>query len=100
MFQCDVICAKDISDYNTSNMANCGKSNVTIRPTPIQTFYASQSIFITRVSLGTGFLGKILIEKLLRSCPDVSKIYLMVCSKKNKSAATRLDEIFETPSSE
>ncbi|XP_014480111.1 PREDICTED: putative fatty acyl-CoA reductase CG5065, partial [Dinoponera quadriceps] len=75
-------------------MAHCGNSNVTIRQTPIQAFYAGQSIFITG---GTGFLVKILIEKLLRSCPNVSKMCLMVCSKKNKSAATRLDEIFESP---
>ncbi|XP_014484801.1 PREDICTED: putative fatty acyl-CoA reductase CG5065 [Dinoponera quadriceps] len=94
MFLCYVTCAKDISDYNQSNMAHCGDSNVTIRQTPIQAFYAGQSIFITG---GTGFLGKILIEKLLRSCPDVSKIYVMVRSKKDKSAATRLDEIFESP---
>ncbi|XP_014486227.1 PREDICTED: putative fatty acyl-CoA reductase CG5065 isoform X2 [Dinoponera quadriceps] len=36
-----------------------------------------------------GVLGNILIEKLLQSCPDVSKIYLMVCSKK-KTRAPRL----------
>ncbi|XP_014485912.1 PREDICTED: putative fatty acyl-CoA reductase CG5065, partial [Dinoponera quadriceps] len=34
---------------------------------------------------------------LLRSCPDVSKIFIMMRSKKNKSASTRLDEIFKSP---
>ncbi|XP_032679654.1 putative fatty acyl-CoA reductase CG5065 [Odontomachus brunneus] len=64
-----------------------------IQGTPIQTFYANQSIFITD---GIGFLGKILIEKLLRGCPNISKIYVMIRSKKNKSATSRLAEIFES----
>ncbi|XP_011696475.1 PREDICTED: putative fatty acyl-CoA reductase CG5065 isoform X2 [Wasmannia auropunctata] len=64
-----------------------------IHKTSIQDFYAGQSIFITG---GTGFLGKILVEKLLRSCPDISTIYLLVRSKKGKSPESRLDEIFES----
>lgn len=31
---------------------------------------------------GTGFLGKAIVEKLLRSCPNLSKIYLLVREKK------------------
>ncbi|XP_036147070.1 fatty acyl-CoA reductase wat [Monomorium pharaonis] len=64
------------------------------RRTPIQNFYAGQSIFITG---GTGFLGKVLIEKLLRSCADISTIYLLIRSKKDKCPNSRLDEIFEKP---
>ncbi|EGI66348.1 Putative fatty acyl-CoA reductase [Acromyrmex echinatior] len=62
--------------------------------TPIQNFYASQTIFITE---GTGFLGKMLIEKLLRSCPDISMIYVMVRSQKDKSPENLLDEMLEDP---
>ncbi|TGZ35771.1 fatty acyl-CoA reductase wat-like [Temnothorax longispinosus] len=64
------------------------------RRTPIQTFYAGLAIFITG---GTGFVGKILTEKLLRSCPDISTIYLLIRSKKDKSPESRLDEMFEKP---
>ncbi|EGI66350.1 Putative fatty acyl-CoA reductase [Acromyrmex echinatior] len=62
--------------------------------TPIQDFYADTTIFITG---GTGFLGKMLIEKLLRSCPDISMIYVMIRSQKDKSPENRLDEMLESP---
>ncbi|XP_024868018.1 fatty acyl-CoA reductase wat-like isoform X3 [Temnothorax curvispinosus] len=61
--------------------------------TPIQNFYAGQSIFITGC---TGFLGQILIEKLLRSCPDISTMYLLIRSKKDKSPESRLNEMFKS----
>ncbi|KAG5343876.1 FACR1 reductase, partial [Acromyrmex heyeri] len=38
-----------------------------------------------------------LIEKLLRSCPDISMIYVMIRSQKDKSPENRLDEMFESP---
>ncbi|XP_032686177.1 putative fatty acyl-CoA reductase CG5065 isoform X2 [Odontomachus brunneus] len=75
-------------------MVHYENNNIKIQETPIQIFYANQSIFITG---GTGFLGKVLIEKLLRSCPDISKVYMMIRSKKNNSAMSRLDEIFRSP---
>lgn len=59
--------------------------------TPVQEFYKDAKIFVTG---GTGFLGKILIEKLLRSCP-VSTIYVLIRSKKGKDSAARLNTIFE-----
>ncbi|KAJ8919910.1 hypothetical protein NQ315_006439 [Exocentrus adspersus] len=61
-------------------------------PTPIQRFYDKATIFLTG---GTGFLGILLLEKLLVSCPGISKIYMLVRPKKGKSVQTRLDELFE-----
>ncbi|XP_034951190.1 fatty acyl-CoA reductase wat-like [Chelonus insularis] len=62
--------------------------------TPIQEFYAGQSIFITG---GTGFLGKLIIEKLLRSCSNLSVIYLLVRPKKGKDTHQRTEELFDDP---
>ncbi|XP_044763926.1 fatty acyl-CoA reductase wat-like isoform X2 [Coccinella septempunctata] len=57
----------------------------------ILNFYENANVFITG---GTGFLGKILIEKLLRST-SVSTLYLLVRPKKGKDVETRIKNIFE-----
>lgn len=62
--------------------------------TPVQEFYRGQSIFITG---GTGFMGKLLIEKLLRSCPGIASIYLLMRPKKGKDVHQRAEEIFDDP---
>lgn len=43
---------------------------------------------------GSGFLGKVLIEKLLRSCSQIDKIYILIRQKKGKEPKQRLEEIF------
>lgn len=40
-----------------------------------------------------GFMGKVLIEKLLRSCPDLNRIFVLIRSKKNKTPEQRLEEL-------
>lgn len=55
----------------------------------MQQFYQNKSIFVTG---GSGFLGKIVIEKLLRSC-QVDTIYVLIRSKKGKDIATRIEDI-------
>ena len=67
-------------------------SPVNEKLSPIQEFYNGQSIFITG---GTGFMGKLLIEKLLRTCPGVTSIYLLVRPKKGKDVHQRTEEIFD-----
>ncbi|KAJ0182878.1 hypothetical protein K1T71_000854 [Dendrolimus kikuchii] len=60
--------------------------------TEIQQFYKDQCVFVTG---GTGFLGKVLIEKILRSCGEVDTIYVLIRSKKGKDAAARLHELLD-----
>nr|XP_014092579.2 putative fatty acyl-CoA reductase CG5065 [Bactrocera oleae] len=55
-------------------------------------WYAGKSILITGA---TGFMGKVLVEKLLRSCPDVKKIYLLIRSKKGVDPLIRKDQFFK-----
>lgn len=56
----------------------------------IPSFYYGRSIFITGV---TGFLGTVLIEKLLRSCTGIQEIFLLIRPKKNASINERLQEL-------
>lgn len=60
----------------------------------IPEFYAGQKIFVTG---GSGFMGKVLIEKLLRSCPDIKTIYVLLRPKKGKSIEERLEAITNLP---
>ncbi|KAL7616493.1 fatty acyl-CoA reductase 2, chloroplastic [Lactuca sativa] len=49
------------------------------------------------VTGATGFLGKVFIEKILRTVPDVGKIYLLIKAKDMDSAMERLNnEIINT----
>lgn len=58
----------------------------------VQEFYRNATVFITG---GTGFMGKMLIEKLCRSCPNLRHIYLLIRNKKGLSVSERLDAIFD-----
>lgn len=65
-----------------------------IAPDRIAQIFAGQKILITG---GTGFLGKVLLEKLLRHIPDIAHIYLLIRLKKGKDPKHRLEEIFNSP---
>uniref|UniRef100_A0A1I8M430 Fatty acyl-CoA reductase n=1 Tax=Musca domestica TaxID=7370 RepID=A0A1I8M430_MUSDO len=54
---------------------------------------AGRAIFLTGA---TGYLGKALVEKLLRSCSDLKKIYLLMRPKKGKSPEERLKELVDS----
>ena len=64
-------------------------------PLTIPTFYEGKNIFL---SGATGFLGKVCLEKILRSLPDVKTIFLLIRTSPGKSPSARLkDEILTSP---
>lgn len=58
-------------------------------PSPMQQFYQNRTVFLTG---GTGFLGKVIMEKLLRTC-HIDTIYVLIRSKKGKDIATRIEDL-------
>lgn len=56
---------------------------------PVSKFFIGKTIFITGA---TGFMGKVLVEKLLRST-SVKKVFLLIRSKKGLSSCERLEEL-------
>jgi fatty acyl-CoA reductase len=62
--------------------------------TKVQEFYKGKTIFITGAS---GFMGKVLLEKLLYSCSDIEQIFILVRPKRGKSAMQRVHELSTLP---
>lgn len=60
----------------------------------IKSFYQNAYILVTG---GTGFLGKVLLEKLLRTCDTLQCIYVLLRSKRGLSSEQRYRELIQNP---
>lgn len=60
----------------------------------IADFFAGRSVFVTGA---TGFMGKVLVEKLLRSCPAVKCLYLLMRPTATKDIECRREELVNNP---
>ena len=68
-----------------------------MQPEPLKSIpetFAGVDVFITG---GSGFMGKVLIEKLLRSCPDIGKVFVLLREKKGKSSDERVQDLVGVP---
>ncbi|XP_074600698.1 putative fatty acyl-CoA reductase CG5065 [Brevipalpus obovatus] len=61
-----------------------------LKESEIAHFFNGRSVFITGA---TGFMGKVLVEKLLRSCPGVKTLYLLMRNKKGLAPKQRMDQL-------
>ncbi|XP_078139076.1 fatty acyl-CoA reductase 1 isoform X3 [Centroberyx gerrardi] len=59
----------------------------------IPEYYEGKNVLITG---GTGFIGKVLMEKLLRSCPGVKAVYVMVRPKAGHSPQARVADMINS----
>lgn len=78
-----------LGEYNFNDPREVDESEV---GSPVQEFFRDAVVFITG---GTGFMGKVLLEKLLRTCPHIKHMYLLIRSKKDENAEQRLGKIFD-----
>uniref|UniRef100_A0A8C9G7G0 Fatty acyl-CoA reductase n=1 Tax=Pavo cristatus TaxID=9049 RepID=A0A8C9G7G0_PAVCR len=56
----------------------------------IPEYYEGKNVLLTGA---TGFMGKVLLEKLLRSCPKVKAVYVLVRPKAGQTPEARIEEI-------
>lgn len=55
-------------------------------------FLAGKNVFITGA---TGFLGTVLIERLLSATPKIGKIFILIRDKNGKTAQERVDRLMK-----
>ena len=77
-------CSSPLKDVDTVDVSACNIEN-----SPVLEFYRGKTVFITGA---TGFMGKVLVEKLLR-CTLVSKIYVLIRPKKGVRSHQRLQDL-------
>lgn len=77
----------------TSVMDDVNSTNLKSKPelSEIQHFYKDSTVFLTGA---TGFMGRLILEKLIRTCYDLKRIYILIREKKGKTTEERFKELF------
>lgn len=76
---------KIVQSNNKENLKNTSDSQ-------IQKFYTGKHIFFTGC---TSFLGNSILEKILTTCTEISKIYIMIKLKNNVLIKEQLKKYFQ-----
>lgn len=78
----------------SSSMSSPGSpslsSSISATTITVDSFYSGQSILMTGAS---GFLGKVILEKLLRDCRSITNIYVLLRSKQGVDPRRRVEEL-------
>ncbi|KAH0467193.1 hypothetical protein IEQ34_004431 [Dendrobium chrysotoxum] len=92
--------SKEQNEIDLVDLVTCDKENGSTNMMGFETgigiakFLRGKSLFITGA---TGFLAKVLIEKILRTTPDINKIYVLIKAKSKEAALDRVkNEILNT----
>ncbi|XP_017755995.1 PREDICTED: fatty acyl-CoA reductase 1-like [Eufriesea mexicana] len=81
-----------MKDANRTPHPNDERSSAKNCNGQIRQFYAGKRVLLTGC---TGFLGTVAVEKILRTCKEISKLYIMVRQKKGISVEERLNHFFK-----
>ncbi|XP_011297731.1 putative fatty acyl-CoA reductase CG5065 [Fopius arisanus] len=79
--------SSELKEKDTARIDNDIPQEVTIPE-----WFRNRNVLITGA---TGFMGKVLLAKLLKSCPDVGKIYILVREKKGVDPQSRLFSLIQ-----
>ncbi|KAK9879057.1 hypothetical protein WA026_003872 [Henosepilachna vigintioctopunctata] len=84
----------DGNDEGTSKVIHVNNEFECEDGSNIVRYYNEKTIFLTGA---TGFLGKLILEKILRTCKGVKRIYILVRPKKGVNINDRIDQLFAGP---
>lgn len=74
------------------NFNDFGDLNQNYQEEKIADYFKGSVILVTG---GTGFVGKALLEKLLRSCPGIDTIYILMRPKRGLTVEQRYKELLK-----
>jgi fatty acyl-CoA reductase len=79
---------------NNNEAGSNGDMDASVSYSPIQNFFSGRCVLVTGA---TGFVGKALVEKLLRSCPVLGTVYLLIRPKRGLDVQTRHNKLLKDP---